>query len=98
MGGWYCKRWEEEDGSLTPEEITRRIVACSMVGEESYLEFTTEVGGDFKDGWLPTLDAALNVTPGNHILYRFYEKPEGAKCTVETRSAMGERLKNQILA
>ena len=83
MGGWYCKRWEEEDGSLTPEEITRRIVACSMVGEESYLEFTTEVGGDFKDGWFPTLDAALNVTPG--IIYSIHSMRNPRGLNVQLR-------------
>ena len=94
----YCKRWEEEDRELEPEEVTRRIIAGSMAGIESYLEFTTEVGGDFVDGWLPTLDAALKVTPENQVLYKFYEKPEGSKSTVHYKSAMGESTKHQILS
>ena len=31
-------------------------------------------------------------------MYRFYEKPEGAKSTIQLRTAMGENSKNQILS
>ena len=50
------------------------------------------------DGWLPTLDVALKVTPENQIAYKFYEKPEGARSTIQFKSAMGENAKHQILS
>ena len=86
MGGekvQYCKRWELEDGKLSLVEVTRRIIAGTLGGVKSYLEFTTEVGEDFVDGWLPTLDTALRVDENNKIQYRFYEKPEGARSTLQ---------------
>ena len=94
----FCKKWELEDWELGPEEVTRRVIAGTMGGVEEYLNFTTEVGEDFPGGWLPTLDTSLRVTPENKIQYKFYEKPEGAKSTVQMRSAMGENSKYQILS
>ena len=94
----YCKRWEMTDKELEPEEITRRVLMGSMGGIEDYLSFTTEIGGEFDDGWLPTLDTALRVTPENKIEYKFYEKPEGAKTTIQVRTAMGENARNQTLS
>ena len=52
-------------------------MAGTMGGIEEFLKFTIEVGGEFPEGWLPTLKVALKVTPQNQIV--FYEKPEGAK-------------------
>ena len=86
------------DKELEPEEITRRVLMGSMGGIEDYLSFTTEIGGEFDDGWLPTLDTALRVTPENKIEYKFYEKPEGAKTTIQVRTAMGENVRNQTLS
>ena len=79
----FCKRWELEDSQLSLVEVTRRIIAGTLGGVKSYLEFTTEVGEDFVDGWLPTLDTALRVDENNKIQYRFYEKPEGARSTLQ---------------
>ena len=83
---------------MTPEEITKSIIAGSLEGIESYLGFTTEVGSEFPGGWLPTLDTSLKVDGNNRILYKFYEKPESAKNTVHFQSAMGENPKNKILS
>ena len=66
--------------------------------QEDFLKFTTEVGGEFPGGWLPTLDTALKVTPQNQVTFKFYEKPEGAKNTIHARTAMGENSKYQILS
>ena len=94
----FCKKWEELDRHLEPEEVTRRVIAGTMGGVEEFLKFTTEIGGEFPEGWLPTLDTALKVTPQNQIVFRFYEKPEGAKSTIHLRTAMGENAKNQTLS
>ena len=61
---------------LEPEEITRKVIAGSMGGVETFLEFNTKVGGEFPEGWLPTLDNALRVSPQNQVEFRFYEKPD----------------------
>ena len=76
----------------------RRVLAGTMGGVEEFLEFTTEIGSEYPEGWLPTLDTALKVTPQNKVIYRFYKKPEGAKSTIQLRTAMGENSKNQILS
>ena len=94
----FCRRWEKEDDMLGAEERTRRIIAGTMGGIEEFLNFTTEVGGDFEDGLPPTLDVAIKVTPENQIAYNFYEKPEGARSTIQFKSAMGENAKHQILS
>ena len=68
-----------------------------MEGVEDFLKFTTETEEDFSDGWLPTLDMALKVSPGNQILFKFWEKPTNTNRTINKRSSMGENMKQQIL-
>ena len=63
----YCMRWAKEDESLSSLERTRRIILGSMEKIEEFLSFTTETEEDFSDGWLPTLDVALRVSPQNQI-------------------------------
>ena len=36
-------------------------VSLSMQEVFTFLRFTTEIGEDFGDGWLPTLDVSLKV-------------------------------------
>ena len=93
----YCKRWEIEDVNLSAIERTRRVLAGSMEKIEPYLRFTTETEEDFRDGWLPTLDTAVKVSPQNKILFRFYEKPTNSNRTLDKRTAMGEDQKIQVL-
>ena len=64
---------------------------------EDFLNFTTETGEEFSDGWLPTLDMALKVSPENKILFKFWEKPTNTNRTINKRSSMGENMKQQIL-
>ena len=90
--------WRMANGKPSLVEVTRRIIAGTLGEVKSYLEFTTEVGEDFVDGWLPTLDTALKVYENNRIQYRFYEKPEGARSTLHQKSAMGENPKHQTLS
>ena len=54
----------------------------------SSLVFTTEVGADFTNGWLPTLDLELRMGGDNRVWHRFYEKPTAARTTVQGRIAM----------
>ena len=50
----------------------------------SSLVFTTEVGRDFVNGWLPTLDLELRMGGDK----RFFKKPTAVRTTVQGRSAM----------
>ena len=90
--------WEDEDADSSPETITKRVLAGSIQGVLAFLRFTTEVGEEFEDGWLPTLDVSLKVNEGGKVMWKFYEKPTTSETTVQGRSAMGASNKSQILA
>ena len=95
----YSKSWAEEDGHLTPTEVTKRILLNSMRDVEPYLRFTVETGEDPEfGGWLPTLDTNVMVTNENIVRYKFYEKPTTTQITILKNSAMAENSKIQILA
>ena len=68
----YCRRWEQEDASLSRLEVTKRIIEGTMGGLEDYLKFTMETEEEFEDGWLPTLDTELKVSTANIIMYQFF--------------------------
>ena len=89
----FCKRWEKEDEGLSGLEITKRILEGTMGGLEDYLKFTMETEDDFDNGWLPTLDTEIKVTPRNIIEYRFFEKPTNPNTVVHSRTAMAEDSK-----
>ena len=63
-----------------------------MGGVTPYLS-TYEIGGDYNDGWLPTLDTNLLVTEKNRTWYKYYEKP-----TTTNSTTMAENSKVQVLA
>ena len=93
----FCRRWEDQDKSLTPIERTKRVLMGTMGNIEGYLGFTAETEEDFLDGWLPTLDTALRVTDQNQVAFKFWEKPTNCNRTLHMRTAMGENQKIQIL-
>ena len=68
-----------------------------MGGLEEYLRFTMETKDDFENGWLPTLDTELKVTPSNTIMYRFFEKPTNPNTVLHSRTAMAEDSKIRSL-
>ena len=94
----YRKTWELEDQGTTGEERTVRIMMETMKGIEEYLEFTSESGLDFEDGWIPTLDASLKVGEDNVVKYRYFEKSTTTNKTVQKTSAMEENAKMKIIA
>ena len=93
----YCMRWAREDKGISAIERTRNILMDSMRGIEDFLTFTTETEEDFSDGWLPTLDVALRVSPLNQIQFKFWEKPTNSNRTIDRRSSMGENMRQQVL-
>ena len=96
----YSRAWEEEDEEqgLSGEQITKRILLETMNNIEDYLKFTAEVGEEYEEGWLPTLDMENRITEKNEVVYRQFEKPVSSKRTVQRTSAMGENIKHQILS
>ena len=90
---WYAF----EDREISAVERTKRILWGSMGGVEDFLTFTVETEEDFEDGWLPTLDMAVRVSPANQLLFKFWEKPTNTNRTIHKRSSMGENMKQQIL-
>ena len=94
----YCLRWAREDECTTGLKRTKRVLAQTMEGIESYLEFTVETGDDFEGGWLPTLDTSLKVDSGNQVDFKFYEKDTICKMALQSKSAMCENNKMQILS
>ena len=63
----YSRRWELVDMDRSQLDVTSNDIKMSMNGVTNYLEFTYETGCDYEDGWVPTLDANLVVSPTNHI-------------------------------
>ena len=94
----WKKEWEEEDKDKSSEMVTKAALSGSMQGVLSFLRFTTEVGEEFAEGWLPTLDVSLKVDGNGKVGWKFYEKPTTSETTVQCRSAMGATTKAQILA
>ena len=82
---------------LTPTELTKRILAGTMQGVETFLNFTFETC-DMFNGWLPTLDTCIRVNENNVVEYDYYEKDTCASMTVQSKSAMNENTKIQILS
>ena len=98
---WKIKfklKWQREDQELSGSEITRRGILGSLGGVEDFLSFTMEIGEDFEDSWLPTLDTKLKVNGSNQVLFTFYEKPSSSNPTGQRRTAMGEDAKIQVVS
>ena len=62
----YCEIWRQEDEAAGTSSTTRtaRILVDVMNSMMSFLNFTLEVGDDFQDGKLPTLDLRIWIQDG----------------------------------
>ena len=85
---WTKNTWWED-------RIEDHFITCEV---EPFLRFTIESQEDFPTGWLPTLDTSLRVNGKNQIEFKFYEKPEASKKTVQMKTALEENTKMKILA
>ena len=94
----YCRRWAQEDVCLSAVEVTKRALAHTMQGIEAYLEFTMETCEDFEGGWLPTLDTSFRVNKANQVEFKHFEKETSSTMTIQSKSAMCENVKHQILS
>ena len=90
----YCEVWRLEDESTGTSSTIRtaRILVEIMNSMMSFLNFTVEVGDDFEDGKLPTLDLKIWVQAGV-VEYEFYEKPMSGNTVVHAKTALSEQVK-----
>ena len=69
----HTKTWEDEDKN-SGDSATKRTakISVAMMNEVfGFMNFTTEIGEDFLDGKLPSLD--INIwLEGGRILYEFF--------------------------
>ena len=85
----HTKTWEEEDKNSgeSATKRTARILVAMMNEVFGFMNFTTEIGEDFLDGKLPSLDINIWVE-GGRILYEFFEKTMSTNLVVEAESAL----------
>ena len=95
----FTESWKEEDmkAGTTPTRRTANCLLDSMNEMYGFLRFTREIGEDFPDGKLPSLDTAIWVRNGQ-VLFEFYEKPMATILMVEANSALSEEVKMASLA
>ena len=96
----YTRTWEEEDRS-SGRSASRRtaLVLIEMMNDVfRFLNFTIELGEDFADGKLPSLDTNIWVSRGMTILYEFFEKSMASNLMVEARSALSKDVKLATLS
>ena len=63
----------------------------------NFLRFTQEIGEDFPDLRLPSLDTTIWVER-NRILFRFVSKPMATNLVIQAKSALSEEVKLSTLA
>ena len=73
------------------------MLVAMMIDVFDFMNFTTEIGEDFPDGKLPSLDINIWVEDGR-ILYEFFEKPMATNLMVEAGSALSREVKMSTLS
>ena len=61
------------------------------------LKFTLEIGEDFEENKLPTLDLRLWVVDGRNIMFDFYEKPMASNTVIHAKTAQSLTTKLSTL-
>ena len=63
-----------------------------------FLKFTIELGEDFPDGKLPSLDTKVWILNAWTILFEFFEKTMASNLMVEAGSALSQEVKLATLS
>ena len=63
-----------------------------------FLNFTIELGEDFSDGKLPSLDTKIWVKDGWRVLFEFFKKTMATSLMVEAGSALSKDVNLATLA
>ena len=102
VGGHLCwtKSWEKEDeeSGLSASRRTALVLVAMMNDIFPFLNFTIELGEDFVDGKLPSLDLCIWVVEGKLIMYEFFEKIMASNLMVEAGSALSKEVKMSTLS
>ena len=72
----------------TPEHMVKAM--GSLLG---FLESTMEIGEQFPDNKLPTLDTKIWIQAGRRVLFEFFEKTMSANVVIQAESALSEQIK-----
>ena len=95
----FTETWRKEDEleNLSPTRRTANRLLESMNSILNFLNFTQEVGEDFGDNKLPSLDTTIWVEH-DRILFQFFSKPMATNLVVQAKSALSEDMKLSTLA
>ena len=97
VGGHLCwtRSWEREDeeSGLSSSRRTAMVLVAMMNDIFPFLNFTIELGEDFVDGKLPSLDLSIWVVDGRLIMYEYFEKTMASNLMVEAGSALSKDVK-----
>ena len=95
----FTKTWEEEDkkSGLSASRRTALVLIAMMNDVYPFMNFTVELGEDFVDGKLPSLDINIWVE-GMTIWYEFFEKTMASNLMVEAGSALSKEVKLSTLS
>ena len=96
----YTKTWEREDrmSGLSASRRTANVLVGMMNSLFPFLNFTVELGDDFADGKLPSLDIAIWVVADRLIMYEHFEKTMATNLLVEAKSALSMEVKQATLS
>jgi hypothetical protein len=96
----YKKTWELEDkkSGVSASRRSANILVGMMNDIFLFLSFTIELGEDFPDGKMPSLDTKVWVVDGWRILYKFFEKMMATNLMVEAGSVLSKEVKMATLA
>ena len=96
----YTESWLEEDkkDGFSASRRSANILVEMMNEIFPFLSFTVELGEDFLDGKLPSLDCMIWVKDGWRILFQFFEKTMASNLMVEAGSALSKEVKSATLA
>ena len=99
-GLYYTKSWEEEDNrsGKSAARRTAEVLVAMMNDVFPFLNLTIELGEDFIDGKLPSLDTKIWVVDGWIIMYKFFEKTMATNLMVEAGSALSNEVKLATLS
>ena len=99
VGQSRTESWRLEDlaAGLSSTKRSANTILATMNSVMPFLKFTHEVGEDFRDGKLPSLDTAIWVEL-NRIMFEFFSKPMANSLVVQAKSALSEETKLSSLA
>ena len=102
MEGSLCHtmEWELEDmqAGKSPSRRSAEVMISMMKDIFPFLRFTIELGEDFPDGKLPSLDTKVWVLNAWTILFEFFEKTMASNLMVEAGSALSQEVKLATLS